>query len=132
MFFDCTVTAVAQGVRAGPCGISSAVGRERPAARPPRCGSRNRPWPNSNDQADTILAASLAYQFKLDWGATRAKTFRFVVIDEAFGRGSDESTRFGLDLFAKLGLQLLTTPRCIRPRCASALAAGSVTVRVSR
>jgi uncharacterized protein YPO0396 len=57
--------------------------------------------------AYTILAASLAYQFKLDWGATRSKTFRFVVIDEAFGRGSDESTRFALGLFARLGLQLL-------------------------
>jgi uncharacterized protein YPO0396 len=30
-----------------------------------------------------------------------------VVIDEAFGRGSDESTRYGLELFAKLNLQLL-------------------------
>jgi len=29
------------------------------------------------------------------------------VIDEAFGRGSDASTRYALDLFAKLGLQLL-------------------------
>jgi uncharacterized protein YPO0396 len=29
------------------------------------------------------------------------------VIDEAFGRGSDESARFGLDLFKKMGLQLL-------------------------
>ncbi|MDT5194856.1 MAG: hypothetical protein QOH20_1610, partial [Mycobacterium sp.] len=29
------------------------------------------------------------------------------VIDEAFGRGSDESTRFALTLFRKLGLQLL-------------------------
>lgn len=57
--------------------------------------------------AYTILAASLAYQFKLDWTATRSKTFRFVVIDEAFGRGSDESTRFALDLFQRLGLQLL-------------------------
>jgi len=57
--------------------------------------------------AYTILAASLAYQFKLDWGATSSKTFRFVVIDEAFGRGSDESTRFALDLFRRLGLQLL-------------------------
>jgi uncharacterized protein YPO0396 len=57
--------------------------------------------------AYTILAASLAYQFKLDWTATRSKTFRFVVIDEAFGRGSDESTRFALDLFRRLGLQLL-------------------------
>ena len=57
--------------------------------------------------AYTILAASLAYQFKLEWGATRSKTFRFVVIDEAFGRGSDESTRFALRLFRRLGLQLL-------------------------
>ncbi|WP_342216099.1 hypothetical protein [Nocardia farcinica] len=30
-----------------------------------------------------------------------------MVIDEAFGRGSDESTRFALDLFRRLGLQLL-------------------------
>ena len=57
--------------------------------------------------AYTILAASLAYQFKLDWGAAKSKTFRFVVIDEAFGRGSDESTRFALGLFRRLGLQLL-------------------------
>ncbi len=57
--------------------------------------------------AYTILAASLAYQFKLEWGASRSRTFRFVVIDEAFGRGSDESTRFALDLFGRLGLQLL-------------------------
>ena len=32
---------------------------------------------------------------------------RCVVIDEAFGRGDDESTQFGLDLFKKLNLQLL-------------------------
>jgi uncharacterized protein YPO0396 len=57
--------------------------------------------------AYTILAASLAYQFKLEWGALKSRTFRFAVIDEAFGRGSDESTRFALELFGKLGLQLL-------------------------
>jgi uncharacterized protein YPO0396 len=57
--------------------------------------------------AYTILAASLAYQFKLDWGTAKSRTFRFAVIDEAFGRGSDESTRFALDLFGRLGLQLL-------------------------
>ena len=57
--------------------------------------------------AYTILAASLAYQFKLEWGAARSRTFRFAVIDEAFGRGSDESTRFALALFRRLGLQLL-------------------------
>ncbi|MBU6454080.1 MAG: ATP-dependent exonuclease SbcCD, C subunit-like protein [Cyanobacteria bacterium REEB67] len=57
--------------------------------------------------AYTILAASLAYQFGLEWGASRSRSFRFVVIDEAFGRGSDESTQYGLKLFEKLNLQLL-------------------------
>ncbi|MEO6855307.1 MAG: SbcC/MukB-like Walker B domain-containing protein, partial [Rhodoferax sp.] len=57
--------------------------------------------------AYTILAASLAYQFGLEWGAERSRSFRFVVIDEAFGRGSDESAQYGLQLFQKLNLQLL-------------------------
>ena len=57
--------------------------------------------------AYTILAASLVYQFGLAWGETRSKSFRFVVIDEAFGRGSDESAQYGLQLFEKLNLQLL-------------------------
>jgi hypothetical protein len=41
--------------------------------------------------AYTVPAASLAYQFGLELGAVRSRSFRFVVIDEAFGRGSDES-----------------------------------------
>lgn len=57
--------------------------------------------------AYTVLAASLAYQFGLDPLQPKARNFRFVVIDEAFGRGSDESAKFGLRLFKKLGLQLL-------------------------
>lgn len=57
--------------------------------------------------AYTILAASLAYQFGLEWGAARSRSFRFVVIDEAFGRGSDESAEYGLRLFRQLNLQLL-------------------------
>ncbi len=57
--------------------------------------------------AYTILAASLAYQFGLEWGVEKSKDFRFAVIDEAFGRGSDVSTRYALQLFATLGLQLL-------------------------
>lgn len=57
--------------------------------------------------AYTVLAASLAYQFGLEWGAVRSRSFRFVMIDEAFGRGSDESARFGLELFQRLNLQLL-------------------------
>lgn len=57
--------------------------------------------------AYTILAAALAYQFGLGEAALRRERFRFVMIDEAFGRGSDESTRYGLELFGKLDLQLL-------------------------
>jgi uncharacterized protein YPO0396 len=60
--------------------------------------------------AYTILAAALAFQFGLagsrhSTGAERS--FRFVVIDEAFGRGSDESARYGLELFRRMRLQLL-------------------------
>ncbi len=63
--------------------------------------------------AYTILAASLAYQFGLDGAGgdgvvgDSAGSFRFVVIDEAFGRGSDDSTRYALKLFTELGMQLL-------------------------
>lgn len=57
--------------------------------------------------AYTILAASLAYQFGLEWGAVRSRSFRFVVIDEAFGRGSDDSAQYALTLFQQLNLQLL-------------------------
>jgi uncharacterized protein YPO0396 len=57
--------------------------------------------------AYTILAASLAYQFGLEWESERSRRFRFVMIDEAFGRGSDESTQYGLKLFRQLNLQLL-------------------------
>jgi uncharacterized protein YPO0396 len=64
--------------------------------------------------AYTILAAALAFQFGLGAGTTGSSTggkagrsFRFVVIDEAFGRGSDESARYGLQLFQRMKLQLL-------------------------
>lgn len=60
--------------------------------------------------AYTILAASLVYNFGLEKkpdGKEQLHTFRFVVIDEAFLKSSDESARFGLELFQKLDLQLL-------------------------
>ncbi len=57
--------------------------------------------------AYTVLAASLSYQYGLENTAERKRTFHFVVIDEAFGRSSDESTQFGLELFDKLDLQLM-------------------------
>lgn len=62
--------------------------------------------------AYTILASALAYQYRQGarLGPERGG-FRLVVIDEAFGRGSEESTRYGLRLFDSLGLQLvLVTP----------------------
>lgn len=60
--------------------------------------------------AYTILASALAYQYRLGLQTERGG-FRLVVIDEAFGRGSEESTRYGLRLFSSLGLQLiLVTP----------------------
>ncbi len=62
--------------------------------------------------AYTVLASSLAFQFGLEHNRIKSRSFRFVMIDEAFGRGSDESTRYGLRLFEKLNLQLLViTPK---------------------
>lgn len=62
--------------------------------------------------AYTVLASSLAYQFGVEYNAVQSRSFRFVMIDEAFGRGSDESTRYALELFEKLKLQLLViTPK---------------------
>jgi uncharacterized protein YPO0396 len=57
--------------------------------------------------AYTILASALAYQFGLGWSDSRSRAFRFVMIDEAFGRGSDDSARYALNLFKKLNLQIL-------------------------
>ncbi|WP_154604810.1 ATP-binding protein [Arthrobacter sp. AQ5-05] len=57
--------------------------------------------------AYTILAAALAFQFGIATGPGNQRSFRFVVIDEAFGRGSDDSAKYGLELFKRLKLQLL-------------------------
>lgn len=56
--------------------------------------------------AYTILAASFVYSFGII-GSRVLPTFRFTAIDEAFLKSSDESARFGLELFRKMGLQLL-------------------------
>ena len=62
--------------------------------------------------AYTVLASSLAYQFGVEHERVQSRSFRFVVIDEAFGRGSDASSRYALRLFEKLRLQLLVvTPK---------------------
>lgn len=57
--------------------------------------------------AYTILAASLAYNYRLNKTGNRSSSFRLVVIDEAFLKSSDESARFGLRLFEQMNFQLL-------------------------
>ena len=62
--------------------------------------------------AYSILAAAILLQYGLvakdnQISRQHKRRFNLVVIDEAFGRGSKDSTRFGLELFKKLGLQLL-------------------------
>ena len=62
--------------------------------------------------AYSILAAAILLQYGLiddqyHVNHNVKRRFNLVVIDEAFARGSKDSTRFGLELFKKLGLQLL-------------------------
>lgn len=60
--------------------------------------------------AYSILAAAIMLQYRLlgeGENSAALRRFNLVVIDEAFARGSKDSTRFGLELFKKLGLQLL-------------------------
>lgn len=70
-------------------------------------GSSGKSGGQKEKLAYTILASALAYQFGLSFEESKSKSFRFVLIDEAFGRGDDDSTKFGLGLFKKLNLQLL-------------------------
>jgi uncharacterized protein YPO0396 len=57
--------------------------------------------------AFTILASALAYQYGIHSETTLEKSFRFVVIDEAFSKSDDRNSEYALELFRKLGLQLL-------------------------
>jgi uncharacterized protein YPO0396 len=53
--------------------------------------------------AYTIIAAAIYYQF----GLGKDMSFRFVVIDEMFNNLDNQNSRFAMDLFQKLKLQLL-------------------------
>ncbi|HTF17798.1 MAG TPA: ATP-binding protein [Chryseolinea sp.] len=70
-------------------------------------GSSGKSGGQKEKLAYTIIASALAYQFGLRIGESKSRSFRFAVIDEAFGKGSDASAEYGLELFKKLNLQLL-------------------------
>lgn len=62
--------------------------------------------------AYTILASAIAYQFGLNQGTGKSRSFRFVVIDEAFSKSDDSNARYAMELFKNLDLQLLVvTPK---------------------
>ncbi|MBE9061167.1 ATP-binding protein, partial [cf. Phormidesmis sp. LEGE 11477] len=71
--------------------------------------------------AYTILASAIAYQFGLTQTDANGfngaypiedRSFRFVVIDEAFSRSDDSNARYAMELFKNLNLQLLViTPK---------------------
>jgi uncharacterized protein YPO0396 len=57
--------------------------------------------------AYTILASAIAYQYRLDDEDERNKTFRFVVVDEVFSKSDEQNSRFAMELFRQLDLQVL-------------------------
>ena len=61
--------------------------------------------------AYTILASALAYQFNIQLNETKQKSFRFVVIDEAFGKIDPANAEYAMRLFENLKLQvMIVTP----------------------
>ncbi|MCP4399933.1 MAG: hypothetical protein GY801_21830 [bacterium] len=57
--------------------------------------------------AYTILASAIAYQFGIDQKDKQLKSFRFVVVDEAFSKVDPENALFAMELFKQLNLQLM-------------------------
>jgi uncharacterized protein YPO0396 len=57
--------------------------------------------------AFTILASALAAQYGLSTAQDDAPNFRFVVIDEAFSRTDEPNSVRAMELFQRLGFQLL-------------------------
>lgn len=62
--------------------------------------------------AYTILASAIAYQFGLHQDTQNPKSFRFVVIDEIFSKSDESNSRYVMELFENLELQLFfITPK---------------------
>lgn len=62
--------------------------------------------------AYTILAAAIAHQFDVFDLSNVSRSFRFVIVDEAFSKSDDENSRYAMDLFKEMDLQLMVvTPK---------------------
>ena len=62
--------------------------------------------------AYTILAAAIAHQFDVFDSSNVSRSFRFVIVDEAFSKSDDDNSRYAMDLFEKMDLQLMVvTPK---------------------
>ncbi len=57
--------------------------------------------------AYTILAAAIAHQFDVFNYDNSARSFRFVIVDEAFSKSDDANSRYAMDLFKTMDLQLM-------------------------
>lgn len=57
--------------------------------------------------AYTVLGAAIAYQFGIHREAGGHRSFRFIVIDEAFSKLDEEKSSYLLNLCKELGLQLM-------------------------
>ncbi|MDK2946862.1 MAG: hypothetical protein PWQ63_22 [Methanolobus sp.] len=57
--------------------------------------------------ATTVLASALANGYGPGGGNSESNSFRLVILDEAFGKASDETITYSLELFKTLNLQLI-------------------------
>lgn len=55
----------------------------------------------------TVLAAALAYQFNISSDHRNARSFRFIVVDEAFSKLDPENSEYLLNLLSSLHFQML-------------------------
>jgi uncharacterized protein YPO0396 len=55
----------------------------------------------------TVLAAALTYQFNISADNRNARSFRFIVVDEAFSKLDPENSAYLLDLLGNLHFQML-------------------------
>ncbi|RCR71468.1 ATP-binding protein [Larkinella punicea] len=57
--------------------------------------------------AYTVLGAAIAFQFGINRDANTYKSFRFIVVDEAFSKLDEDKSKYLLQLCRSLGLQLM-------------------------